>query len=538
MSDNHGGIVPDALCIECYTYGAMTSGVILIQGPPRSGKTSLAKSFMKIALQKDQPLLVLSTQPSVTELRSAANRWSGKLGGQTSIVDCFQASSAEEGTGFALIDLHKLGGLVDKELAKLSQPYIIFDSIDALAISGGESLALQFVLSCLRRIEASRSTGIATLTSGSHDPRFENMLRTYFRGLIELKLEEVNGQLHRFLRIFSLLGASHSTDWYPFQITDDGIMIGSKEYRDHLPPRHSELHFLRFTENTREPLEVVDLPKLSWDDIAGRDEVKQILKETIEFPLVHADEYAQRNIGPPRGLLLYGPPGTGKTHIVRVVASVVSAHLASVSCPKLLSDESPDQKIEDLFNWAKNNSPAILFFDEADSLSDPASSLVQKISSELDGLGAVSKVVVVASTIHPERINDDFLRPGRFDRLAYVSLPDLSTRTKVLESLLRGRTMGKDVDLGRLAKVTARYSTADLAALCSEAVARTMKPTAGGHPGAELGFTMFKDALQRVKPSVSSDSIRRYEEFRKKRGKGSSAKDMGISEWLRGPGRS
>jgi GTPase SAR1 family protein len=117
MSDIRGGIVPDRFCIKCYTYGAITSGVILIQGPPRSGKTSLTKSFMKIALQKDQPLLVLSTQPSVTELRSAVDRWSGKLGTQARIVDCFQASPTEEGTGFTLIDLRKLGGLVEKELA-------------------------------------------------------------------------------------------------------------------------------------------------------------------------------------------------------------------------------------------------------------------------------------------------------------------------------------------------------------------------------------------------------------------------------------
>jgi KaiC/GvpD/RAD55 family RecA-like ATPase len=493
---------------------------------------------MRVALEKDQPLLVLSTQPSVTELRSAVDRWSGKLGGRASIVDCFQASPTEERAGFTLIDLRKLGGLVDTELAGLSKPYIIFDSIDALAISGGESLALQFVLSCLRRIEVSRSTGVATVTSGAHDPRFENMLRTYFRGVIELKLEEVNGQLHRFLRIFSLLGTSHSTDWYPFQITDDGIMIGSKEYRDQLPPRHSELHFLRFAENTREPPEIVDLPKLSWDAIAGRDEVKEILRETIEFPLAHADEYTQHNIRPPRGILLYGPPGTGKTHIVRVVASAVGAHFASVNCLLLVSDESPHRKIEELFKWARNNSPAILFFDEVDFLSDPAAGLVQQISSELDGLGTESKVVVAAATIHPERIDDTLLRPGRFDRLVYVSLPDLSSRTKVLESLLRGRTMGKDVDLARLATMTVHYSTADLAALCNEAVARTMSPTIGSRPVAELRFVTFKEALKRVQPSVSSDSIRRYEEFRKRRGEGSSAKDMGISQWLRGPRRS
>jgi SpoVK/Ycf46/Vps4 family AAA+-type ATPase len=362
------------------------------------------------------------------------------------------------------------------------------------------------------------------------------MLRTYFRGVIELKLEEVNGQLERFLRIFSLLGTSHSTDWYPFQITEDGIMIGSKQYRDQLPSRHSELHFLRFVEETREPSEVIDLPKLNWDDIAGRDDVKQILKETIEFPLVHADEYTQHNIRPPRGLLLYGPPGTGKTHIVRVVASAVGAHFASVNCLQLLSDESPHRKIEELFKWARNNSPAILFFDEADSLSDPAAGLVQQISSELEEPGTGSKIVVVAATTHPERIDDALLRPGRLDRIVYVSLPDLSSRTKVLETLLRGRAIGKEVDLGRLARMTAHYSMADLAALCSEAVARTLKPTVDGRPVAELGFAAFTEALKRVQPSVSSDSIRSYEEFGKRHGKSSKAKDMGISEWLRGPG--
>ncbi len=483
----------------------------------------MAKSFMKIALQKDQPLLVLSTQPSVTELRSAVDRWSGKLGGQARIVDCFQASPTEEGAGFTLIDLRKLGGFVDKELAGLSQPYIIFDSIDALAISGGESLA---------------SSGVATVTSGSHDPRFENMLRTYFRGVIELKLEEANGQLQRSLRIFSLLGTSHSTDWYPFQITEDGIMIGSKEYRDQLPPRHSELHFLKFTENAREPPEVVDLPKLSWDAIAGRDEVKQVLRETIEFPFAHADEYIQHNIRPPRGILLYGPMGTGKNYLVRVAASAVGAHFASINCPKLLSDESPHRKIEELFKWARNNSPTILFFDEADSLSDPAADIVQQISSELDGLGTGSKVVIAAATTHPEKIDDALLRPGKLDRLVYVSLPDLSSRTKVLESFLIGRTMGKDMNPGRLAKMTAHYSMADLAALCSEAVARTLKPTVDGRPVGELGFAAFTEALKRVQPSVSSDSIRRYEEFRKRHGQSSKAKDMGISEWLRGPRRS
>src|SRR5207245_4854917 len=94
--------------------------------------------------------------------------------------------------------------------------------------------------------------------------------------------------------------------------------------------------FLRFTENAREPPEVVDLPKLSWDAIAGRDEVKQVLRETIEFPFAHADEYKKHNIRPPRGILLYGPSGTGKTHLVYISASTVGDTFVNYNCLQLL----------------------------------------------------------------------------------------------------------------------------------------------------------------------------------------------------------
>lgn len=131
-------------------------------------------------------------------------------------------------------------------LGKFKQPYIVFDSIDPFALDTNEDTALKFFRTTLVRVKAKNTTGSATLTTGVHSARFQASLRTIFEGVVELKLEEAQGKLQRFLRIFALKSAAHTTEWFPFQITENGIMIGSSEYREKLPERHRDLHFLRF----------------------------------------------------------------------------------------------------------------------------------------------------------------------------------------------------------------------------------------------------------------------------------------------------
>ena len=233
----------------------------------------------------------------------------------------------------------------------------------------------------------------------------------------------------------------------------------------------------------------VQKPNVQWTDVGGLQEVKEELKEAIEWPLKHADLFAQADIIPPKGLLLYGPPGTGKTMIAKAVASTSEANFISIKGPELLSKwvGESEKGIREVFRKARQAAPCIVFFDELDSVAPHRSGgeagdsrvterIVSQLLTEMDGLEDDLKgVVVIGATNRPDIVDEALLRPGRFDRLLEISLPDNEARKEILKIHTSKKPLDKTVSLDKLVELTKGYSGADIAALVNAAAMSAIK---------------------------------------------------------------
>ena len=232
----------------------------------------------------------------------------------------------------------------------------------------------------------------------------------------------------------------------------------------------------------------VQRPNVQWTDVGGLQEVKEELKEAIEWPLKHADLFAQADIIPPKGLLLYGPPGTGKTMIAKAVASTSEANFISIKGPELLSKwvGESEKGIREVFRKARQATPCIVFFDELDSVAPHRSGgeagdsrvterIVSQLLTEMDGLEDLKGVVVIGATNRPDIVDEALLRPGRFDRLLEISLPDNEARKEILKIHTLKKPLDKTVSLDKLVELTKGYSGADIAALVNAAAMSAIK---------------------------------------------------------------
>jgi transitional endoplasmic reticulum ATPase len=265
----------------------------------------------------------------------------------------------------------------------------------------------------------------------------------------------------------------------------------------------------------------IETPDVSWSDIGGLDEVKQVLVENVILPLKNPDLYEKYGIKPPRGLLLYGPPGCGKTLLAKAVAKESGFNFIAVRGPELLSKwvGESERAIREIFKKARMHAPSIVFLDEVDSIapirgllsdSGVTERVVTQLITELDGIKDLNNVIVMAATNRPDLIDPALLRPGRLDKLVYVPPPDLKARLEILKVHTRYLPLSDDVDLYELAKLTENYSGADLEALVREAfiIALRENPLR-----TRLEKRHFMKALEVVKPSLSEDMIRFYIEW-------------------------
>ncbi|RLJ02127.1 MAG: hypothetical protein DRP10_02270 [Candidatus Aenigmatarchaeota archaeon] len=270
---------------------------------------------------------------------------------------------------------------------------------------------------------------------------------------------------------------------------------------------------------------LVEIPNVKWEDIGGLEEVKQKLKEVVEWPLKYPDKFKHFHITPPKGILLYGPPGTGKTLLAKAVANESGANFISVKGPELLSKYvgESEKKLREIFRKAKQAAPSIIFFDEIDAMThtrgigrtEVVDTLVSQLLTEMSGIEELKNVVVMAATNRPDIIDYSLLRPGRFDRHILVPAPDEKARLEILKIHTRGIPLSKDVDLEELAKKTKNFSGADLESLCRESAMRALRENLENKKVDKVEKKHFEETLKKMRPSIPEAVAKSYEEFDK-----------------------
>ena len=227
------------------------------------------------------------------------------------------------------------------------------------------------------------------------------------------------------------------------------------------------------------------IKRFSYEDIGGLKDELQRLRETIELPLRHPELFQKLGIEPPKGVLLYGPPGTGKTLIAKAVASESGAHFISIAGPEVISKYygESEQRLREVFEEARENSPSIIFIDELDSIAprreevtgEVERRVVAQLLTMMDGLEERGQVVVIGATNRVDAIDAALRRPGRFDREIEIGVPSELDRIEILKIHTRGMPLAEDVRIEILAQQTHGFVGADLAALAREAAIRALR---------------------------------------------------------------
>ncbi len=268
---------------------------------------------------------------------------------------------------------------------------------------------------------------------------------------------------------------------------------------------------------------LVEVPNVKYEDIGGLESIKQNLIEMIDWPLKNPNAFKRLGITAPSGILLYGPPGTGKTLLAKAVATETSSNFIYIKGPEIINKYvgESEKAIRKIFQKARQNSPCILFFDEFDAIAstrlekDKSSmgTIVNQILTEIDGLEDLINVKVLAATNRPGLIDPALLRPGRFDKLILVDIPDLKARKSIFEiNLKKTPVENKDEMVLELAKKTEGYVGADIEAVVREAGMIALRRDINSK---EVSKNDFYDALKIVRPSINVELQKYYQEIEK-----------------------
>jgi proteasome regulatory subunit len=265
-------------------------------------------------------------------------------------------------------------------------------------------------------------------------------------------------------------------------------------------------------------MELDEQPNVTFDQIGGlREEIEEV-REAVEYPLTKPEIYKRIGVEPPKGILLYGPPGTGKTLIAKAVARQSRACFIRMSGSELVHKYIGEgaQLVRELFTLARERAPAIVFIDEIDAIGSmrtndgtSGSAEVQRtlmqLLAEMDGFGNRGNIRIMAATNRIDMLDPALLRPGRFDRIIEIPLPDAEARIEILKIHSSKMTLSRNVDLPVVAELAGKTTGADLQAICREAGMMAIRRNADA-----VGQEDFIAAIRKVKREAPAPDSRMY----------------------------
>jgi len=269
---------------------------------------------------------------------------------------------------------------------------------------------------------------------------------------------------------------------------------------------------------------MVEIPDIAWEDVGGLDDIKNELKEAVEWPLKYPKLFEKAGIRPLNGILLFGPPGCGKTLLAKAIATETKTNFITVKGPELFSKwvGESERSVRNIFRKARQAAPSIIYFDEIDAISSfrgmsestaLRDSIVNQILVEMDGIENRKGIVVIASTNRPDMVDSALLRPGRLDRLLYVEAPDIKERNSILKVHTKNMPLADNVSLKQIAQITEGYSGADLENVCREAGMQAIRENLDNLERIEQKH--FDFALSKINSTLPIEILEKYKNMAK-----------------------
>ncbi|MBD3247129.1 CDC48 family AAA ATPase [Candidatus Pacearchaeota archaeon] len=492
---------------------------VLLHGPPGTGKTLLAKA---VANESEANFILLNGPEIMSKFYGESEK---------KIRNIFEEA---EKTAPAIIFIDEIDAIAPKredvngevERRVVSQILTMMDGL--------KSRGKVIVIGATNRVNA---VDPALRRPGRFDREIEvgvpdkkarlDILKIHTRGmpLKGVKLDDIASLTHGFVGADLEALAKESAmnvlrKYLPQMKLDEDEQIPSEVLEKLLIRQKDFVEALKIVRPSAMREVFIEAPNIDWEDVGGLGDIKTELKEAVEWPLQHPETFKRMGIRPSRGILLYGPPGTGKTLLAKAVAKESEANFIQVKGPELLSKwvGESEEGIRKVFERARQVAPCIVFFDELDALAGKRGQetgtkvterVLNQLLAEMDGLEDLNDVVVIGATNRPDMVDPGLLRPGRFDKILLVNAPKEKERIKIFEVHTKNMPLAKDVNLKALAKKTEGYTGADIEGIVREAGMIALRKDITSN---KVTKKNFDDAVNKIKPSVTENTIKVYKQ--------------------------